>query len=54
LHLEQRDLSMVTDTGDIIVVEGRYTLSVGGGQPATAAASVTASFEVEGRITLAE
>jgi beta-glucosidase len=53
-HLERRDLSMVTDTGDIIVAEGRYTLSVGGGQPGTAAASVSASFEVEGAITLAE
>jgi beta-glucosidase len=53
-HLERRDLSMVTDSGDIIVAEGRYTLSVGGGQPGTAAASVSASFEVEGGITLAE
>jgi beta-glucosidase len=53
-HLERRDLSMVTDTGDIIVAKGRYTVSVGGGQPGTAAASVSESFEVKGQISLPE
>jgi beta-glucosidase len=31
-HLQSRDLSMVTDAGDIIVAQGKYKLSVGGGQ----------------------
>ena len=53
-HLGQRDLSMVTDTGDIIVADGRYTVSAGGGQPGTAAAAASGSFEVRGRITLPE
>ena len=38
-HLEPRDLSMVTEAGDIIVAQGRYTVSIGGGQPDTGAAS---------------
>jgi beta-glucosidase len=37
LHLDARDLSMVTDSGDIIVAGGKYTVSVGGGQPGTGA-----------------
>ena len=53
-QLQPRALSMVTDTGEIIVPEGRYSVSVGGGQPGTAAASVSARFEVEGGITLPE
>jgi beta-glucosidase len=31
-HLQSRDLSMVTDAGDISVAQGKYKLSVGGGQ----------------------
>ena len=51
-HLERRDLSMVTDTGDIIVAQGAYTVSVGGGQPGTDAPSVSGNFEVKGQIRL--
>ncbi len=53
-HLNPRDLSMVTDLGDIIVAEGKYTVSVGGGQPGTGAASVSGNFEVNGRLMLPE
>ena len=47
-----RDLSMVTESGDIIVAPGRYTVSIGGGQPGTEAPSVSAGFDVRGQITL--
>ncbi len=53
-HLNPRDLSMVTDLGDIIVAQGKYTVSVGGGQPGTGAASVSANFDVKGQIMLPE
>jgi beta-glucosidase len=51
-HLRRRDLSMVTDAGDIIVAEGRYTISIGGGQPGTGAPSVSGTFEVSGQVML--
>ena len=53
-HFSPRDLSMVTEAGDIIVARGDYTLSVGGGQPGTDAPSVSASFNVNGQIMLTE
>jgi len=53
-HLERRDLSMVTEAGDIIVAQGRYTVSVGGGQPGTGASSVDGNLEVDGQVTLPE
>ena len=53
-QLNPRDLSMVTDAGDIIVAQGEYTLSVGGGQPGTDAPSVSASFKVKGQVMLPE
>src|SRR5438132_686693 len=52
--LSPRDLSMVTDSGDIIVARGKYKVSVGGGQPSTSIPSVTSTFEVNGQITLPE
>lgn len=45
---------MVTDAGDIIVAKGKYTLSVGGGQPGDGVPSVNGNFEVKGQITLPE
>ena len=51
-HLKRRDLSMVTDAGDIIVAQGRYTVAVGGGQPGTGVPSVSANFTVNGPIML--
>jgi len=53
-HLNPRDLSMVSEAGDIIVPQGKYTVSVGGGQPGTGIPSVTSTFEVNGQITLPE
>ena len=53
-HLSPRDLSMVTEAGDIIVPQGKYTISVGGGQPGTGAPSVNGNFEVNGQIKLPE
>jgi beta-glucosidase len=45
---------MVTAAGDIIIAQGTYTVSVGGGQPGTGAPSVSGDFHVRGRITLPE
>jgi len=45
---------MVTEAGDIIVPQGKYTISVGGGQPGTGAPSVNGNFEVNGQIKLPE
>lgn len=53
-ELNPRDLSMVTDLGDIIVAPGRYTLSVGSGQPGTGVPSVSGNFDIKGQIMLPE
>ncbi|MES1190416.1 MAG: glycoside hydrolase family 3 C-terminal domain-containing protein [Steroidobacter sp.] len=53
-ELKQRDLSMVTDDARIIIPEGKYSISVGGGQPGTIAPSVAGSFAVTGSVTLPE
>lgn len=53
-HLKRRDLSMVTSVGNIIVAQGKYTVSVGGGQPGTGAPSVSGNFEVNGQLMLPE
>jgi beta-glucosidase len=53
-HLSRRDLSMVTEEGDIIVAQGAYTLSVGGGQPGTGAPGVSGHFRVNGQVMLSE
>lgn len=53
-HLQSRDISMVTEVGDIIVAQGKYKMSVGGGQPATDAPAIAGEFEVRGQIRLAE
>ena len=53
-HLNSRDLSMVTDLGDIIVAQGEYTVSLGGGQPGTEAPSVSGNFKIDGEVTLPE
>jgi beta-glucosidase len=53
-HLERRDLSMVTEDGDIIVAQGAYTVAVGGGQPETGAPSLSGKLEIKGQITLPE
>jgi len=53
-QLTQRDLSMVTETGNRIVAAGKYTVSVGGGQPDTGAPSVSGTLQVTGQIELPE
>ena len=53
-QLQRRDLSMVTQMGDRIVAQGKYTVSVGGGQPGTPAPSVSGRFDVTGQIQLPE
>jgi beta-glucosidase len=53
-HLTRRDLSMVTDNGERIVPQGKFTLSIGGGQPGTGAPTVNATFQVTGQVMLPE
>ena len=53
-ELQPRDMSMVTDAGEIVVPAGEFKLSIGGGQPATGAPSVTQAFRVSKSLTLPE
>ena len=53
-HLQGRDLSMVNEAGDILVAQGKYKLSVGGGQPGSDVQSVSAEFEINGQVSLPE
>jgi beta-glucosidase len=53
-RLNPRDLSMVTQAGDIIEAQGEYTVSLGGGQPGTGVPSVSGNFEIKGQIMLPE
>jgi beta-glucosidase len=52
--LSPRDLSTVTDTGDIVVPAGKYNLSIGGGQPGSGLPTVTGEFLVRGQLKLSE
>jgi beta-glucosidase len=53
-ELQPRDLSMVTEDGVLIVAEGQYTISVGGGQPGAGAQVLTQPFNVTGKLVLPE
>lgn len=53
-ELKPRDLSMVTEAGEIEVREGTYTLSIGGGQPGTGAPGTTEKFTIQGNSPLPE
>ena len=53
-ELKGRDLSMVTEAGEPIVAEGKYSISIGGGQPNTGAPAVTGTFNIEGKQFLPE
>jgi beta-glucosidase len=53
-ELRPRDLNMVTEIGDPIIATGKYTVSVGGGQPKTSAATVNGEFSIEGTLKLSE
>jgi beta-glucosidase len=46
-ELRDRDLSMVTEAGEPIVAEGKYSVSIGGGQPNTEAPSASGTFQGE-------
>ncbi len=52
--LKPRDLSMVTDVGELIEAEGAYAVSVGGGQPDTGAPVVTGTLTVKGTVAIPE
>jgi beta-glucosidase len=52
--LKPRDLSMISEAGEPIIAEGKYAVSVGGGQPNTGAPSVDGNFEVKGSTVLPE
>jgi hypothetical protein len=54
VELKNRDLGMVTEDGHPIIAGGDYKISIGGGQPDTAAPGVTGHFGVEGQIALPE
>jgi len=53
-ELRDRDLSMVTEAGEPIIAKGKYSVSIGGGQPGTGAPSVAGTFRVKGNKTLPE
>ncbi len=40
--------------GDPILAAGKYTITIGGGQPGTGASGVTGNFEVKGQVDLPE
>ncbi|WP_158941679.1 glycoside hydrolase family 3 C-terminal domain-containing protein [Granulicella sp. S190] len=52
--LKPRDLSMVSEAGDPTIVEGKYVVIVGGGQPDTLAPTVKGSIQVIGSMKLPE
>ena len=53
-ELKDRDLHMVSASGEPIVAEGKYSVSIGGGQPNTSAPSITGTFSVKGTRKLPE
>ena len=53
-ELQPRDLSMVTEDGVLLVAEGEYTVSVGGGQPNTGVTVLSQTFKVNGKLELPE
>ena len=52
--LAPRDLSMVTQQGQIIVSAGKYRLSIGGGQPGSELPTVSGAFSIVGQATMPE
>jgi beta-glucosidase len=53
-ELKPRDMSVVTETGEPVIAEGVYTVSVGGGQPSTGAPGEATTFNVVGTAKLPE
>jgi beta-glucosidase len=54
LALKPRDLSYVNEAGDRVIAPGSYSLSIGGGQPGTAAPVVESAFSITGQTKLPE
>jgi len=52
--LKNRDLGMVTETGQPIIAAGSYSISIGGGQPNQGAPVVEGSFSIAEQISLPE
>jgi beta-glucosidase len=52
--LKPRDLQMVTEDGNPIIAQGDYTISIGGGQPDTAAPVAAGHFHIDGQYALPE
>jgi len=52
--LSLRDISMVTERGDIIVPAGKYIVSIGGGQPGSGSPGAIGEFSVAGQVDLPE
>ena len=52
--LKDRDLGMVTEDGNPMIAQGDYSISIGGGQPDTAAPVATGKFRIEGQLALPE
>ena len=53
-QLSPRDLGLVTEEGNPIIAQGDYTITIGGGQPDTAAPCATGQFHVDGEYALPE
>jgi beta-glucosidase len=53
-ELKDRDLSMVTEAGEPVIAKGRYSVSIGGGQPDTDAPTVAGTFQVKKTKSLPE
>jgi beta-glucosidase len=53
-ELKDRDLGMVTEQGYPIIAAGEYSVSIGGGQPNTGAATVSGHFRVAEQLALPE
>jgi beta-glucosidase len=54
LTIDSRTLSHVNETGERLIGAGAYTLSIGGGQPGTAAHVVETPFTINGEVRLPE
>jgi beta-glucosidase len=52
--LKPRDLGMVTESGNPIIAQGDYTVSIGGGQPDTGAPGVSGRIHIDGQYALPE
>ena len=53
-ELQPRDLSIVTEAGEVVVPEGEFSVSIGGGQPGAGAPYLARKFRVSKRLTLPE